>query len=174
MGIQRELHPQSRGSNKTYLSPACMSMNSEEKNIFCSMLKSVKVPDGYALNISRCVDIRQKKINSLKSHDCHIIMEQLQPIALRIVLSKNVNSMVIELCSIFKELCYPVLRMENLIKLQSRIIITLCQLESIFPPSFYTIMVHLVIHLPQEAMFGGPVQYRWMYPIERYLQSLYF
>ncbi|GMP65663.1 hypothetical protein CsSME_00026365 [Camellia sinensis var. sinensis] len=33
-------------------------------------------------------------------------------------------------------------------------------------------MVHLAIHLPYEARLGGPVQYRWMYPIERMLGLL--
>ncbi|GMP86628.1 hypothetical protein CsSME_00039335 [Camellia sinensis var. sinensis] len=33
-------------------------------------------------------------------------------------------------------------------------------------------MVHLEIHLPYEAMLGGLVQYRWMYPIERMLGLL--
>ncbi|XXG54137.1 hypothetical protein AAC387_Pa03g2094 [Persea americana] len=33
-------------------------------------------------------------------------------------------------------------------------------------------MVHLPIHLAREAILGGPVQYRWMYPIERYLYTL--
>ncbi|KAH7851746.1 hypothetical protein Vadar_016029 [Vaccinium darrowii] len=33
-------------------------------------------------------------------------------------------------------------------------------------------MVHLAIHLPREAILGGPVQYRWMYPIERLLGIL--
>ncbi|XP_026390034.1 uncharacterized protein LOC113285343 [Papaver somniferum] len=33
-------------------------------------------------------------------------------------------------------------------------------------------MVHLLIHLPTKARIGGPVQYRWMYPIERYLYTL--
>ncbi|CAN1782145.1 hypothetical protein LINPERHAP1_LOCUS15680 [Linum perenne] len=28
------------------------------------------------------------------------------------------------------------------------------------------------VHLPHEAILGGPVQYRWMYPIERYLSTL--
>ncbi|XP_020890992.1 uncharacterized protein LOC110230972 isoform X2 [Arabidopsis lyrata subsp. lyrata] len=37
----------------------------------------------------------------------------------------------------------------------------------IFPPSFFTIMVHLTIHLTEEVKLGGPVQFRWMYPIER-------
>ncbi|XXG68738.1 hypothetical protein AAC387_Pa06g1756 [Persea americana] len=33
-------------------------------------------------------------------------------------------------------------------------------------------MVHLSVHLPSEAMLGGPVQYRWMHPIERFLKTL--
>ncbi|CAN1791692.1 hypothetical protein LINPERHAP1_LOCUS19427, partial [Linum perenne] len=33
-------------------------------------------------------------------------------------------------------------------------------------------MVHLAVHLPHEAKLGGPVQYRWMYPIERFLGTL--
>ncbi|KAK7307876.1 hypothetical protein VNO77_41315 [Canavalia gladiata] len=33
-------------------------------------------------------------------------------------------------------------------------------------------MEHLPIHLPYEARVGGPVQYRWMYPFERFLRSL--
>ncbi|XP_040968270.1 uncharacterized protein [Gossypium hirsutum] len=33
-------------------------------------------------------------------------------------------------------------------------------------------MVHLVIHLLHEAILGGPVFYRWMYPIERFISKL--
>ncbi|KAL4337201.1 hypothetical protein AHAS_Ahas12G0086500 [Arachis hypogaea] len=33
-------------------------------------------------------------------------------------------------------------------------------------------MVHLMVHLVDEVTFGGPVHYRWMYPIERYLGRL--
>lgn len=47
-----------------------------------------------------------------------------------------------------------------------------CKLEMIFPPSFFDVMLHLPIHLAQEAITGGPVQYRWMYPIERFLRRL--
>jgi len=45
-------------------------------------------------------------------------------------------------------------------------------MEMLFPPSFFTIMVHLVVHLVEDAKLGGPVQYRWMYPIEKYLGKL--
>lgn len=44
---------------------------------------------------------------------------------------------------------------------------TICELEKIFPPSFFDSMENLVIHLVDEAILGGPVQYRWMYQYER-------
>ena len=58
--------------------------------------------------------------------------------------------------------------MTDLEKLQEQIVLILCKLEKIFPPAFFDVMVHLPIYLPYEAMLRGPVQYRWMYPIERY------
>ncbi|XP_013624673.1 PREDICTED: uncharacterized protein LOC106330808 [Brassica oleracea var. oleracea] len=33
-------------------------------------------------------------------------------------------------------------------------------------------MEHLAVHLADEAALGGPVQYRWMYPFERYMYHL--
>ncbi|GAA0163740.1 hypothetical protein LIER_19534 [Lithospermum erythrorhizon] len=33
-------------------------------------------------------------------------------------------------------------------------------------------MEHLSIHLAEKALMGGAVQFRWMYPIERYLSTL--
>jgi hypothetical protein len=39
----------------------------------------------------------------------------------------------------------------------------------VFPPSFFDIMIHLHVHLAEEAKVGGPVCYRWTYLVERYL-----
>ena len=33
-------------------------------------------------------------------------------------------------------------------------------------------MMHLSVHLAEEAKLGRPVCYRWMYPVERYLRTL--
>jgi hypothetical protein len=33
-------------------------------------------------------------------------------------------------------------------------------------------MMHFLVHLAEEAKLGGPVCYRWMYPVERYLCTL--
>ncbi|KAL4025913.1 hypothetical protein IC575_014319 [Cucumis melo] len=55
-------------------------------------------------------------------------------------------------------------------KLQEDIIITLCLLEKYFPPSFFTIMVHLTVHLVREVKLCGPIYLRWMYPFERFMK----
>ena len=49
------------------------------------------------------------------------------------------------------------------------IVLILCKLEKIYPPAFFDVMVHLVVHLPNEALLRGLVQYGWMYPIDRRL-----
>jgi hypothetical protein len=45
-------------------------------------------------------------------------------------------------------------------------------MEKNFPPGFFNPMQHLLIHLSYEAKVGGPVQYRWIYHIERALRYL--
>ena len=42
----------------------------------------------------------------------------------------------------------------------------------IFPPAFFDITIHLIVHLVREIKCCGPVYLRWMYPIERYIKIL--
>ncbi|CAN6544405.1 unnamed protein product [Malus baccata var. baccata] len=77
-----------------------------------------------------------------------------------------------ELSAIFRQLCSKKESDEGFKELSSRIALTLCQLEKIFPPAFFDIMVYLPVHLADEAALAWPIPYRWMYPIERYLQTL--
>jgi hypothetical protein len=44
---------------------------------------------------------------------------------------------------------------------------TLSLLETIFLPSFFDIMVHLMVHLPAQAKIAGPVHFHSMWPVER-------
>src|SRR4051812_28387779 len=50
--------------------------------------------------------------------------------------------------------------------------IILCKLEKFLPPSFFDSMEHLLVHLAYKACICGPIQYRWMYPFERFLKTL--
>ena len=54
MGIRKNLHPQdTEDSKRTKFTKACFSMTNGEKSIFCGVLKTAKLPDGSASNISR-------------------------------------------------------------------------------------------------------------------------
>ena len=101
MGIRPELQPLVLPNDWKCMPPACYSMTKNEKDIFCKVLKDIKVSDGYASNISRCVNLKERKLIFLKSHDNHILMQDLLPIALRSSMSRNVTSVLIELCGIF-------------------------------------------------------------------------
>ena len=124
------------------------------------------MPDGYASNLSRCVDMREGKLSGMKSHDCHVFMERLLPIVF-IDLPDPIWKPLTELSKFFKDLCSTSLREDELRQMQQNIPLILCKLEQIFPPGFFDSMEHLPIHLPYEVLVGGPVQYRWMYPFER-------
>lgn len=168
MNIRGELHPQQRTSSKFYLPPASFTMSKSEKQLFCKVLRDIKVPDGYSSNISRCVNSAEGKIHGLKTHDCHVLMQQLMPIALRGILPDEITSVLFDLSAYFRGICSKVLHVDELDRLEEAIKITLCRMEMIFPPGFFTVMVHLVVHLATECKIAGPVCYRWMYFIERY------
>ncbi|XP_077249106.1 uncharacterized protein LOC143888537 [Tasmannia lanceolata] len=142
------------------------TMSRKQKKFFGQVLKRVKVPDGYVANISRCVNLESLKISGVKRHDFHFLMQQLLPLVVRPTLPKKVSSVIIDLCNFFKELCSKVSTGEQFERLWSQIVVTLCCLETIFPPGFFDIMVHLPIHLAYEAKLAGRVHYRWMYPVE--------
>ena len=74
---------------------------------------------------------------------------------------------LIRLSSFFHRLCQKVITLEELNCLEVEIIETVNQLERIFPPSFFDIMIHLPIHLVNEVILGGPVQNKWKYSTER-------
>ncbi|XP_042942865.1 uncharacterized protein LOC122277050 [Carya illinoinensis] len=168
LGLRKELHLRHDGT-QTSMSLACYMLNVNERRSFCARLAEVKFPDGFASNIARCVNITDGKIMGMKSHDCHIFMQYLLPVVIGGYLRPDVRRCLIELCLFFKELCSRTLDITMLKRLQANIPIILCKLEMIFPPAFFDIMVHLAIHLPDEALLAGPVQYRWMYPFERYM-----
>ena len=101
-----------------------------------------------------------KKIYCLKGHDHHVFINQFLPFAIRGFLLKNVYEPLIELSMFFWNLREKSLTQEELDILQRQIPYTLRKLEMVFPPAFFDIMVHLVIHLAVEAKVSGPVRYR--------------
>ena len=127
-------------------------MSNDDKTVFLKVLEDVRVPDGYTSNIFRCVRLNDRTMSGLKSHDCHILMQHLLPIALRgSKLPSNVVKVLVDMSTFFKGICEMTLTLEALDRLQDHVCITLCHMEQIFSPSFFTSMVHVVVHLVREC-----------------------
>ncbi|XP_048613195.1 uncharacterized protein LOC125587093 [Brassica napus] len=96
----------------------------------------------------------------------------LLPFAFKELLLKSVHIAISEIALFFRDISANILKHEDVAILKENIAVKLCNLEKIFPPSFFDVMEHLAVHLADEAALGGPVQYRWMYPFERYMYHL--
>ncbi|XP_056850720.1 uncharacterized protein LOC130500043 [Raphanus sativus] len=171
LGIRKDLHPKAQGK-RTLLPAAPWSLSKSEKHTFCKRLFDFKGPDGYCANISSCISLEECKVMGLKSHDYHVLMQQLLPVAIRGLLRKGPRVAIFRLCAFFNLLCQRELDVEQLQRIETEIVETLCIFERFWPPSFFDIMVHLCVHLGREARLGGPVHFRWMYPFERYMKVL--
>jgi hypothetical protein len=171
LGIRQDQHPVVENGKYT-LAPSLHSLDKDQKKMLCTFLQGVRMPDGYASNIKRCVDVNGCKVSGLKSHDYHVILQKLLPLVARHILPQAVVRPLVELSRFFNALCSKELVQTDMDKLSSSIAKTLCKLEMIFPPAFFDIMMHLPVNLAEEDKFGGLVCYRWMYPIERYLRTL--
>jgi len=175
LGDRENLHPIVDSEGKQSIPDAPFTMTRAQKEILCPVIQNLQTPDGYASNISRCVNMKDCTLNGLKSHDDHVLLQDILPVALRSCYpSKEVMKIVVQLANFFKMLCSKVVDLSELDKLQESIVMTLCDMERIFVPSFFTMSVHLMVHLVEEVKLGGPVQYRWMYPMERYAAAFYF
>ena len=84
--------------------PASYTLSKEEKEIMFDCLNSMKVPFGYSSNMQGRINIKEKKFTNLKSHDCHVLMTQLLPVALRGILPENVRLAVVKLCAFLNEI----------------------------------------------------------------------
>ncbi|GJR28057.1 hypothetical protein Tco_1104289 [Tanacetum coccineum] len=151
---------------------AAYSFTPENRKKFCQYIKGVKLPDGFGSCFKHKVTDNDTNITGLKSHDCHIMMQRLLPYGLQNYLPDNIAKPIIELSSLFKQLCSATLMEDDMLKASVKVVEILCELERIYPPAFFDIMIHLPIHLALEALEGGPIHPRWMFPFERFMKKL--
>src|SRR3954468_232519 len=114
----------------------------------------------------------EKKFQNLKSHDCHVIMTQLLPVALRGLLPENVRVPIVKLCAFLNAISQKVINPLTLQNLQKDVVQCLVSFELVFPPSFFNIMTHLLVHLVEEIAILGPLFLHNMCPFERFMGVL--
>ena len=143
-----------------------------EFDTFCTRLENLKVPSNYCSEIGS--HIRLRKFGALKSHDYdyHILMQTMIPLVLRGLMDPYTRLAIMRSCRVFRRICCKVWDPEQEESLREDVAITMCMMEIAFPPTFFDIMSHLPFHLVRELIILGPVQVRWMYPVERTMMTL--
>jgi hypothetical protein len=77
------MHLELKSNGKWHRPRAPFCIDKDDKPIILDWFKKLKFPDGYAANIKRGFNLQKKKIFGLKSHDYHIFLERLLPVAFR-------------------------------------------------------------------------------------------
>ena len=166
-----ELHLRQVGDSGRYFKPqAPYALRPNDRSRFIDLIASTKVPTGYAGQLGK--HIGQKRLGGLKSHDFHVLIQQIIPASIRRFLHPGARDVVIKMGNVFKRVWAKVIDRDELEELETYTAETLCLLEIWFPPGFFNPMTHLIIHLVKELRVFGPVQSRCCYGVERYLYIL--
>jgi hypothetical protein len=150
--------------------PYCLV--SKDRTEILKWLKTLKFLDRNVSNIKRVVNVGTGKLNGLKSHDYHIIMERLLPVMFCGYFNADLWKMFTELSYFYMQIWAKQVSKMMMQKFEKEIPVLICKMEKVFPPGWFNAMQHLLVHLPWEARVGGPVQFRWMYSQERELKKL--
>ncbi|GJZ68762.1 hypothetical protein Tco_0632312 [Tanacetum coccineum] len=143
LGIRSDLWLSQNKNGKCLKPQAKYSFTLENRKKFYQFIKGVKLPDRFRSNFKHKVTNNDSNITGLKSHDCHIMMQCLLPYGLQQYLHINIATPIIELCSFFKQICSRTLMEADMVKAQSQVVDIPYNLEQIYPPAFFDIMIHL-------------------------------
>jgi hypothetical protein len=171
-GLRKHLWlvPNPRRGRKMLKPAAPYVLSDREFEVFASILESVRMPSGYASSFGK--HIRSKKYGALKSHDYHVLIQNLLPLAIWGLLQPTARVAVMRMCKVYRRICSKVYDLLQFQSLLNDVTESMALLEMEFPPSFFDVMTHLPYHIVEELDMCGPVTTRWMYLVERYMKTL--
>ena len=70
-----ELNLQQLGDGRLCKPKASYTLSSTQRQDMYRWVQELKIPDNYASNLGRCVNVAQGRFFELKSQDCYIFME---------------------------------------------------------------------------------------------------
>jgi hypothetical protein len=74
-------------------------------------------------------------------------MMQILPVAIRGIIDEHVRQTLFGLCNFFDIISWKSIGVKKLKRLHEEIVVILCELEMYFPPAFFDIIVHLLVHI---------------------------
>jgi hypothetical protein len=116
------LHPEKTNDGRHYLRPVSYTLSNEEKESMFECLSSIKVSSGFSSNIKRIINMPEKKFVNLKSHDRHVIMTQMIPVALRGILPPHLRLATLKLCAFLSAISQKAINPLDLAILQNDVV----------------------------------------------------
>jgi hypothetical protein len=93
----------------------------------------------------------------MKSHDFHVMMQDILPLCMQHLMAKGCRMAIICLNQVFKKMCSKVMDPNTIANLKEDVAMTMVLLEQQFPPSFFDIMTHLLVHMVEVLKICGPI-----------------
>jgi hypothetical protein len=62
-----------------------------------------------------------------------------------------------ELNYFYRQICAKQVSKAMMQRLEKEIAVLVCKIETVFPPGWFNVIQHLLVHLPWEARVGGHV-----------------
>jgi hypothetical protein len=106
------------------------------------MVEMLKFPERYAANIRRSVNLDTNKLNGLKAHDYHILMERLMLVMFRGYLKPPLRKMITEQSYIYRHICAKHISKKLMIQFEKQITVLVGKMEKVFPPRSMNVMQH--------------------------------
>jgi hypothetical protein len=144
----------------------------EEKKTFIHIIEELKTPISYLSTFKKQIHMGTSKLKGLKAHDYHVLMQQILPLCVHTLMPRGLRLDIIRMSQVFQRLCAKPIDPSMMNDLKQKATNTLCLLEKEFPPYFFNIMTHFMVHLMAKVDLCGHVHIQWMYPMERYMKSL--
>ena len=170
-GVMNQLWLQPRQNSDTYILPrAPYVLTESERRSFLRVVSATSTPTGFSSTLQKHAG--KDRLAGMKSHDHHVLLQQIMPAALRDSLQSGPRNAVIRMGLLFQRICAKIIDPLEIPEIMDFAAETLCMFELHFPPSFFDIMTHLTVHIVEELAQCGPVHSRWCYPVERYMGVL--
>ena len=116
--------------------------------------------------------MKDLSVSGYNSHDCHVLLTVFLAIAIRAIKPEHLKVAITRLCYFFNAVSQKVISLEELGNLRTFAHETQCQLEMCFPPSFFDMMEHLIVHIVPQMVALGPLYLHQMWSYERYMAVL--
>ena len=85
-------------------------------------LKSLRFPYGHTSNISRLVNLENYRLYEMKSHDCHMFMQTLIPLAYQDLLPNRIWDAFTKISHFIKDICSNKLRTQHMKRFEINIV----------------------------------------------------